>query len=109
MSRYRKFKKQVRKTRIFRKNHLFFIFLFISAGGDQEQSSENQASNTRRAVEREEAQAYSNENKLIFYETSAKTGEMVHDLFLQIAQDLPKEQQAARGGAQAANRRTEQQ
>jgi len=51
-----------------------------SAGGDQEQSSETQ--NTRRAVEREEAQAYSNENKLIFYETSAKTGEMVHDLFL---------------------------
>lgn len=77
-----------------------------SAGGDQEQSNENQASNTRRAVEREEAQAYSNENKLIFYETSAKTGEMVHDLFLQIAQDLPKEQQAGRAG-QAANRRVD--
>jgi Ras-related protein Rab-5C len=75
-----------------------------SAGGDQEQSNENQASNTRRAVEREEAQAYSNENKLIFYETSAKTGEMVHDLFLQIAQDLPKEAQAGRGAAAAARR-----
>merc|ERR1712223_2095242 len=79
----------------------------ISAGGDQEQSNENQASNTRRAVEREEAQAYSNENKLIFYETSAKTGEMVHDLFLQIAQDLPKEQQAGRGQGQAVNRRVD--
>lgn len=77
-----------------------------SAGGDQEQSTEN-AQNTRRAVEREEAQAYSNENKLIFYETSAKTGEMVHDLFLQIAQDLPKEQQAGRGSGQAANRRVD--
>lgn len=83
---------------------MFFKISFISAGGDQEQSTENQ--NSRRAVEREEAQAYSNENKLIFYETSAKTGEMVHDLFLQIAQDLPKEQQAGRGG-QAANRRVD--
>ena len=87
---------------------LFFIlstFFFISAGGDQEQSSETQ--NTRRAVEREEAQAYSNENKLIFYETSAKTGEMVHDLFLQIAQDLPKEAQAGRGQGAASARRVD--
>lgn len=70
------------------------------AGGAQPnnenaQDGDNQAaandSTTRRAVEREEAQAYAQENKLIFYETSAKTGEMVHDLFLQIAQDLPKE------------------
>ena len=88
-------------------DHYFKHFL-ISAGGDQEQSTENSAAqNTRRAVEREEAQAYSNENKLIFYETSAKTGEMVHDLFLQIAQDLPKEQQAGRGQGQAANRRVD--
>merc|ERR1712066_957293 len=76
-----------------------------STGGDQEQSTEN-AQNTRRAVEREEAQAYANENKLIFYETSAKTGEMVHDLFLQIAQDLPKEAQGA-GARGQPNRRVD--
>ena len=58
--------------------------------------------NSRRTVEREEAQAYANENKLIFFETSAKTGESVHELFLQIANDLPKSQNNARGGAPGA-------
>ena len=56
------------------------------------------ASNSRRSVEREEAQAYANENKLIFFETSAKTGESVHELFLQIANDLPKNNNNSRGG-----------
>lgn len=77
------------------------VDLCQDTSGDGE-STETQ--NTRRAVEREEAQAYSNENKLIFYETSAKTGEMVHDLFLQIAQDLPKEAAQGRGAAAAARR-----
>jgi len=76
-----------------------------SAGGDTEQSEAN-SNTSRRAVEREDAQAYANENKLIFYETSAKTGEMVHDLFLQIAQDLPKEAQGA-GARGQPNRRVD--
>jgi len=56
--------------------------------GDNEPAQNINSS--RRSVEREEAQAYANDNNLIFYETSAKTGESVHELFLQVATDLPK-------------------
>lgn len=70
-----------------------------AADGDDDQGNPNSgSSNNRRSVEREEAQAYANENKLIFYETSAKTGENVHDLFLQIANDLPKNSNNSRAG-----------
>lgn len=45
---------------------------------------------SKRSVAKEEAEAYCKENKLIFFETSAKTGECVHDVFLSIAHALPK-------------------
>ena len=45
---------------------------------------------SKRMVEYEEAQAYAEENQLLFMETSAKTAMQVNDLFLAIAQKLPK-------------------
>lgn len=51
----------------------------------------------KRAVEIDEAQAYSDENELIFVETSAKTAQNVNEVFLTIASKLPKE--AAPGAA----------
>jgi len=58
----------------------------------EEVTNTEQENNTvsRRQVTRETAQVYAKENNLIHYETSAKTGECVHELFLKIADDLPK-------------------
>lgn len=53
----------------------------------------------KRAVETEEAQAYADENGLLFMETSAKTAMNVNDIFLAIAKKLPKTDQTAGGGA----------
>lgn len=45
---------------------------------------------SRRDVEAEEAQAYANENNIIWMETSAKTALNVPELFVSIAEKLPK-------------------
>lgn len=44
----------------------------------------------RRAVAIEDAQAYSDENGILFMETSAKTAANVNELFVAIAKKLPK-------------------
>lgn len=44
----------------------------------------------KRQVEVSEAQAYADENGLIFLETSAKTALNVNDIFMAIAKKLPK-------------------
>jgi small GTP-binding protein len=44
----------------------------------------------RRVVEYEEAQAYAEDNGLLFMETSAKSSMNVNDIFLAIAKKLPK-------------------
>ncbi|CAG0886809.1 unnamed protein product [Cyprideis torosa] len=52
---------------------------------------------SKRMVEYEEAQAYAEENQLLFMETSAKTAMHVNDIFLAIAQKLPKSETGPTG------------
>jgi len=55
----------------------------------------------KRMVEYEEAQSYSEENGLLFMETSAKTAMNVNELFLAIAKKLPKNTDAQSGTGQS--------
>jgi GTPase SAR1 family protein len=50
---------------------------------------------SKRGVELEEAQAYADENSLLFLETSAKTAQNVNEIFLAIAKKLPKSEPGA--------------
>lgn len=52
----------------------------------------------KREVPTEEARQYAQENGCIFYETSAKSGENVQQMFQQIAIKLPKHQSPAAAG-----------
>ncbi|KAJ8597021.1 ras-domain-containing protein [Rhizopogon salebrosus TDB-379] len=60
-----------------------------------------------RQVPREEAQAYATEAGLLFFETSAKTGEGIVEIFTEIAKKIPIEHILAstRGGASRASGR----
>jgi len=63
---------------------------------------------TRRTVEYEEANAYSEENGLLFMETSAKNANNVNEIFLAIARKLPRDSDGAGGaGASGGKRLTE--
>ncbi|KAF2353502.1 Small GTP-binding protein domain, partial [Trinorchestia longiramus] len=57
----------------------------------------------KRMVEYEEANTYAEENSLLFMETSAKTAMNVNDIFLAIAQKLPKNEAGAGGSGNSGN------
>jgi len=57
----------------------------------------NKADLGSRAVEQDEANAYAEENGLLFMETSAKTAMNVNEIFLAIAKKLPKTEQRSTG------------
>lgn len=46
----------------------------------------------KRAVTKEDAEAYAREAKLLFFETSAKTAQNIRELFTAIAKELPMDQ-----------------
>lgn len=52
----------------------------------------------QRAIETSEAEAYAKEAGLLFFETSAKSGDNVKELFSAIAKKLPLDKGNARGG-----------
>lgn len=54
----------------------------------------------KRTVDLEEAQAYADDNGLLFMETSAKTATNVNEIFLAIAKKLPKGEAAGASGRQ---------
>ncbi|XP_035602153.1 ras-related protein Rab-5C isoform X1 [Oncorhynchus keta] len=56
----------------------------------------------KRAVDLQEAQAYADDNSLLFMETSAKTAMNVNEIFMAIAKKLPKNE--AQGAAGAGGR-----
>ncbi|KIP12590.1 hypothetical protein PHLGIDRAFT_81859 [Phlebiopsis gigantea 11061_1 CR5-6] len=67
-----------------------------AAGGEPE---------SLRQVPREEAEAYAQEAGLLFFETSAKTGEGIVEIFTEIAKKIPIDQimASSRGGAGRAS------
>ncbi|KAK6622846.1 Ras- protein Rab-5C [Polyplax serrata] len=59
----------------------------------------------KRMVETEEAQAYAQDQGLLFMETSAKTAMNVNEIFLAIAKKLPKDDQVGGAGTSGQGRR----
>lgn len=57
--------------------------------------------NSLRAVSTEDAKAYAEDEGLLFFETSAKTGEAVRDVFEAIALAIPESTLKSRGAAGA--------
>ena len=79
-------------------------------GGDGDAASSDDAGDARK-VSTDEAQTYADEEGLLFFETSAKTGHNVTEVFTAIANAIPETSlKSARGaGASHAASRTEEQ
>ncbi|UNI21448.1 Vacuolar protein sorting-associated protein 21 [Purpureocillium takamizusanense] len=71
-----------------------------SAAADGDDADDGEASGDARKVSTEEAQAYAEEESLLFFETSAKTGHNVSEVFTAIANAIPETSlKSARGAA----------
>lgn len=82
-----------------------------SGGGDDAEDAGGEDSGDARKITTEEAKAYAEEEGLLFFETSAKTGYNVTEVFTAIANAIPETSlKTARGpGASHAASRTEEQ
>ena len=68
--------------------------------GEAEEGAEDHEEATARKVSTAEAKAYAEEESLLFYETSAKTGHNVSEVFTAIANAIPETSlKGPRGGA----------
>lgn len=79
-------------------------------GGDAEDAGAEESGNARK-ISTEEAKAYAEEESLLFFETSAKTGHNVTEVFTAIANAIPETSlKTTRGpGASHSAARTEEQ
>lgn len=82
------------------------------SGGDASGEGDEDSGDARK-IPTEEAKAYAEEESLLFFETSAKTGHNVAEVFKAIANAIPetslKTNRGGPGGAHGANRATEDQ
>ncbi|EGG05782.1 uncharacterized protein MELLADRAFT_77996 [Melampsora larici-populina 98AG31] len=77
------------------------------AAGSSDSNTNPSASSSKRQVSKDEAEAYAKDAGLLFFETSAKTGEGVVEVFTQIAAKIPLEHilSSTRGAAGGAGGR----
>jgi Ras-related protein Rab-5C len=72
--------------------------LDLVSGTDAEEGTDGDAAgNPPRAISTEEAKAYADQEGLLFFETSAKTGEQVQEVFEAIANAIPEVALKAKG------------
>jgi len=72
--------------------------------GEDVDDEESKRKENLRAVPKEEAQAYATEAGLLFFETSAKTGEGIVEIFTEIAKKIPIEHILSNSRGTAAGR-----